>query len=153
MESCPTRPGVGTRVRVHISDISSSSTTSYVTRFITLAPIFLFLSPLELNIFLLPSWGLKKKKKNKEFSLKIHFLLSLLYFLRDQLHTPNICSLSSSTSYVMRFITLAPMFLGLSPLELRNFLKNTIYYCFFFISKGINFILQIYVPYHHSHFI
>jgi hypothetical protein len=38
---------------------------------------------------------------------------------------------------VTRLITLAPIFSDLSPLELRIFLKNTILYCYFFISKKI----------------
>jgi hypothetical protein len=79
-----------------------------VTRFITLAPIFSDLSPLELRIFL----------------KKYYFLLLLLYFLRDQPHTSNICTLSSSPSYVTRFITLAPIFSDLSPFELRIFHKK-----------------------------
>jgi hypothetical protein len=79
-----------------------------VTRFITLKPIFLDLSPLELRIFL----------------KKYYFLRLLLYFLRDKLHTSNICSLSSTTSYMTRFITLKPIFLDLFPLELRIFLKK-----------------------------
>jgi hypothetical protein len=78
-----------------------------MTRFITLEPIFSDLSPLELRIF-----------------LKKYYFLLLLYYLRDELDTSNICSLSSTTSYVTRFITLAPIFLDLSPLELRIFLKK-----------------------------
>jgi hypothetical protein len=96
-------------LKVSTSNICSlSSTTSYVTRLITLAPILSDLSSLELRIFL----------------KKYYFLLLLLYFLLDKLHTSNICSLSSSTSYVTRFITLAPIFSDLSPLELRIFLKK-----------------------------
>jgi hypothetical protein len=81
-----------------------------VTRLITLVPIFSDLSPLELRIFL----------------QKYYFLLLLLYFLRDKLHTSNICFLSSTTSNVTRFITLAPIFSDLAPLELRIFLKSII---------------------------
>jgi hypothetical protein len=77
-----------------------------VTRFITLAPIFSDLS------------------QHRIFLKKYYFLLLLLYFLRDQPHASNICTLSSSPFYVTRFITLAPIFSDLSPLELRIFLKK-----------------------------
>jgi hypothetical protein len=91
-----------------------------VTRFITVATIFSDLSPLELGIFL----------------KKYYALLLLLYFLRDQLHTSNVCTLLSTTTYVTRFITLlnlcdkvhnSRLFSDLTLLNYKFMLTNVIF--------------------------
>ena len=57
-------------------------------------------------------------------------------------------------SHMTMVITLEAIFSELFPLELRELgisLKNGIFYIDFFISKGISFILQIYVPHDKPH--
>jgi hypothetical protein len=49
--------------------------------------------------------------------------INFFHFLRYQLLTSTICSLSSTTCYVTWFITLAPIFSDLCPLELTIFLN------------------------------
>jgi hypothetical protein len=72
-------------------------------------------------------------------------------FLRDQLHTSNICSLSSTTSYVTRFITLAQISQELSPHKLYFTWKMLFFTITSLFLKGSNFILQILIPYHELH--